>query len=1056
MLRIGGGTELARLTVTFQGNPHLQKKAMHGLLLLTQCGVDRNAVRALLETASRGGLVPAAVAALRSKDPELGYFAAGVLHELAHHKVDAGLKRVPRLVQTVHRTLLDSGAGTQNLLLRVVGYLALRDDDFKLELLRVGLCARLLVCIVSGDVTLAHWAIVLLHDIAMLGKEACSHIAALPGCFPALQKLAARGSQYALLVAETIGFICSERELRGGAVDAGLLDIVDGFLTSDDDELHVWAITLLLHIALPSTQLRSRVLAAGFLQRLCTLAVAGRPARSPGSAVRLLGVLAEHAPPVAAQVVAHAFEPLRQQLSAVLETGGNAADLMSRLGALCQSRTLCAALRRQSVASLVASLAQAVHHFMDLSPWPQPPEGAMRDRMAAAVQSAPAAARLLAVMARVAPAAIDAQVVLLLARSLNRVLGPLFTVQAMIQRTMMSRRVEGLPPGVCGIAAPRTIAAWHPRSPPRSPHLADDVLGTPPSMRRGPLLSPFQTPDRAGSPGVPGLDRGTASPATAVLTSTPRSEGPRSRRLPNDSLASLAESPAGSGVRRTPPPAPPGAGVPRRTARSLSAGGDFARARPRTSAPQLSTSLLATRFPMFGASDTQYRTPARRPVAAPPIVERPTTGAAHPDTFSPRTRWLGGSTAGRQPRLSRAGPDAPLLPTQGAPPPRPPRRGGGVASTRPESAPPVLAQQPGTMPGIHPLLAEGEGPRRSSVFASDEEDDLGLEFSDGIMAPHETAPSLDGSLDSSRLNTSVAGRLNTSVIGDLVAETSLMSELDDDLMDELNDASFISELDLSIRVPAPSPAPDERPPAPTAGSDALEEAKQHKQLIIQALKQLAELVASTFVELAPGLGPGESRGAFAALVGSGLWALIYAIPSVHVGFHAVSTLALLACSPDEQGARVSVRVDPVAATPWLSISPSGLAACNTMGLFESGRASGCSRADGGLYYYEALIQSDGLLQLGWVTDQCEFKPTLGLGVGDDAQSVAYDGCRCRVWHGAPETEGVPYGETWSPGDVVGCLLDCATGVAAFYLNGTCLGTAVQDLAVGTSWYPAFS
>lgn len=60
-------------------------------------------------------------------------------------------------------------------------------------------------------------------------------------------------------------------------------------------------------------------------------------------------------------------------------------------------------------------------------------------------------------------------------------------------------------------------------------------------------------------------------------------------------------------------------------------------------------------------------------------------------------------------------------------------------------------------------------------------------------------------------------------------------------------------------------------------------------------------------------------------------------------------------------------------------------------------------------------------------------------MGDHPHSWAYDGVRARRWNG--EEEGVAYGAHWSPGAVVGCVLDADAGTVSFSLNGSDLGVA---------------
>ena len=54
------------------------------------------------------------------------------------------------------------------------------------------------------------------------------------------------------------------------------------------------------------------------------------------------------------------------------------------------------------------------------------------------------------------------------------------------------------------------------------------------------------------------------------------------------------------------------------------------------------------------------------------------------------------------------------------------------------------------------------------------------------------------------------------------------------------------------------------------------------------------------------------------------------------------------------------------------------------------------------YIYEVVLATDGLMQVGWVTDDFEIDPEGGTGVGDDAYSYGYDGCRVKKWHAADQ------------------------------------------------------
>lgn len=53
---------------------------------------------------------------------------------------------------------------------------------------------------------------------------------------------------------------------------------------------------------------------------------------------------------------------------------------------------------------------------------------------------------------------------------------------------------------------------------------------------------------------------------------------------------------------------------------------------------------------------------------------------------------------------------------------------------------------------------------------------------------------------------------------------------------------------------------------------------------------------------------------------------------------------------------------------------------------------------------------------------------MDTGVGDTANSYAYDGGRVRRWNVATS----PYGQAWLPGDVIGSCIDLDKGTLEFY------------------------
>ncbi|XP_075681116.1 RING finger and SPRY domain-containing protein 1-like [Dermatophagoides pteronyssinus] len=118
-------------------------------------------------------------------------------------------------------------------------------------------------------------------------------------------------------------------------------------------------------------------------------------------------------------------------------------------------------------------------------------------------------------------------------------------------------------------------------------------------------------------------------------------------------------------------------------------------------------------------------------------------------------------------------------------------------------------------------------------------------------------------------------------------------------------------------------------------------------------------------------------------------------------------------------------------TEFLKLSPDGLSArCDTY-TFECVRSN--YPVSSGIYFYEVILLTSGIMQIGWATKSTSFKNHEGSGVGDDAHSIAFDGCRRVIWHNMTNYEhNLPL---WNAGDIVGCLIDFTKKRFIFYLNG---------------------
>ncbi|RLN96945.1 hypothetical protein BBJ28_00019457, partial [Nothophytophthora sp. Chile5] len=110
----------------------------------------------------------------------------------------------------------------------------------------------------------------------------------------------------------------------------------------------------------------------------------------------------------------------------------------------------------------------------------------------------------------------------------------------------------------------------------------------------------------------------------------------------------------------------------------------------------------------------------------------------------------------------------------------------------------------------------------------------------------------------------------------------------------------------------------------------------------------------------------------------------------------------------------------------------------------------------GRWYYEAIMHTNGCIQIGWADVAFCGAADRGDGVGDGAHSWAYDGWRQQKWHGRSS----PWGSKWKQGDVVGCGIDADAGTITFSLNGKMrsanMGVAFRAIDFARGVYPCAS
>ncbi|XP_049812745.1 RING finger and SPRY domain-containing protein 1-like [Schistocerca nitens] len=145
---------------------------------------------------------------------------------------------------------------------------------------------------------------------------------------------------------------------------------------------------------------------------------------------------------------------------------------------------------------------------------------------------------------------------------------------------------------------------------------------------------------------------------------------------------------------------------------------------------------------------------------------------------------------------------------------------------------------------------------------------------------------------------------------------------------------------------------------------------------------------------------------------------------------------------------INVMLNTKDVSEYLKISPDGLEARCDAYSFESVRCT--FQVDEGVWYYETQVITPGVMQIGWATKDSTFLNHEGYGIGDDAFSVAYDGCRRLIWHDAHNrAQGQ---SAWKAGDILGCLLDLTVPEAIFYLNGEALAPCTDVFGIARSGF----
>lgn len=120
----------------------------------------------------------------------------------------------------------------------------------------------------------------------------------------------------------------------------------------------------------------------------------------------------------------------------------------------------------------------------------------------------------------------------------------------------------------------------------------------------------------------------------------------------------------------------------------------------------------------------------------------------------------------------------------------------------------------------------------------------------------------------------------------------------------------------------------------------------------------------------------------------------------------------------------------------------------------------------GDYSYSVELNTNGLMQIGWSTDNFTLLED-DDGVGDDLMSWSFDGYRQKIWHiGKSYDYGPQSEETWKIGDIITCKisiqniidnLEEKNVIMSFFLNEEDFGEAFNfQIPISNCFYPTLS
>jgi ATP-dependent RNA helicase DDX1 len=190
------------------------------------------------------------------------------------------------------------------------------------------------------------------------------------------------------------------------------------------------------------------------------------------------------------------------------------------------------------------------------------------------------------------------------------------------------------------------------------------------------------------------------------------------------------------------------------------------------------------------------------------------------------------------------------------------------------------------------------------------------------------------------------------------------------------------------------------------------------------------------------LGGGDVMGA--AETGSGKTAA-FALPVLQVVYERLQSTLGKRTRVDP--ATTSMKLNDLDRDPEITLSPSGLQ-CSYAGTDKWLGVRATHGIKTGKFYYEVIVQGTGNCRVGWSSRLAH------LDLGKDKLGFGYGAKGFKSYEGVYEK----YGETYTSGDIVGCMLDLDSGAVQFSKNGKVFENAyrISRDVLGAVYFPTIS